>query len=34
MPPTEIIIILALTGYAIYQQTRRHETVQQRALRQ
>jgi hypothetical protein len=27
MPPTEIIIILALTGYAIYQQTRRHEVV-------
>jgi hypothetical protein len=25
MSPTEIIIILALTGYAIYQQTRRHE---------
>ncbi len=27
MSPTEIIILLALVGYAIYQQTRRHEVV-------
>jgi hypothetical protein len=27
MSPTEIIILLALTGYAIYQQTRRHQVV-------
>ena len=29
MSPTEIIIILALTGYAIYQQTRRHQVTGQ-----
>jgi hypothetical protein len=27
--PTEIIIILALTGYAIYQQTRKHQVTGQ-----
>jgi len=25
MSPTELLIILAMTGYAVYQQTRRHE---------
>jgi hypothetical protein len=25
MSPTEIVLLLALTGYAIYQQTRRHQ---------
>jgi hypothetical protein len=29
MSPTEIIIILALTGYAIYQQTRKHQVTGQ-----
>jgi len=29
MSTTELIIILALTGYAIYQQTRRHEVTGQ-----
>ena len=27
MSPTEIVILLALTGYAIYQQSRRHQVV-------
>ena len=27
MSPTEIILLLALTGYAIYRQTRRHRVV-------
>ena len=27
MSPTEIILLLALTGYAIYRQTQRHEVV-------
>jgi hypothetical protein len=29
MSPTELIVILALTGYAIYQQTRRHQITGQ-----
>ena len=27
MTPGELLMILALTGYAVYQQTRRHEVV-------
>jgi hypothetical protein len=29
MSPTEIILLLALTGYAIYQQTRKHQVTGQ-----